>query len=132
MAAIATSFVGSVLLLGEVMATGDIHYWMGNWQPPLGIEFVVDHENKYLIGDSFQQDNLAYFERANDNPIIINDMNDFTSNWLSNIKAARYKIEEIYTEDSQYNMSENPKELKQYCKEHGVMNIVRKEKELER
>ena len=96
------------------------------------IEFVVDHENKYLIADSFQQDNLAYFERANDNPIIINDLNDFTSNWLSNIKAAHYKIEEIYTEDAQYNMSENPKELKQYCKEHGVMNIVRKEKEFER
>ena len=110
------------------------HYYElnGDLMADPDIEFVVDYENKYLIADSFQQDNLAYFERANDNPIIINDMNDFTSNWLSNIKSARYKIEEIYTEDAQYNMSENPKELKQYCKEHGVMNIVRKEKELER
>ena len=75
---------------------------------------------------------LAYYERADGNPIIINDINDFTSNWLSNIRDARYKIETIYTEDAHYKMSENPKELKQYCKEHGVLNIVRKEKELER
>ena len=110
------------------------HYYElnGDLMADPDVEFVVDHENKYLIGDSFQQDNLAYYERANDNPIIINDINDFASDWLSNIKNARYKIEEIYTEDAHYTMSENQKELKQYCKDHGIMNIVRKEKELER
>lgn len=110
------------------------HYYeqMGDLMADPDVEFIVDHENKYLIGDSFQQDNLAYYERADGNPIIINDLNVFASNWLNNIRDVRYKIETIYTEDAQYKMSENPKELKQYCKEHGVMNIVKKEKELER
>ena len=110
------------------------HYYElnGDLMADPDIEYIVDNKNKYLIGDSFQLDNLAYFERANDNPAIIDDINSFTSTWLSNIKAARYKIEEIYTEENHFNMSDNSKELKQYCKEHGVMNIVRKEKELER
>ncbi|MBQ3123246.1 MAG: monovalent cation/H+ antiporter subunit D family protein [Firmicutes bacterium] len=49
MAAIATSFVSSLILLGEVVEGGEIHYWMGNWQPPLGIEFVVDAVNAILL-----------------------------------------------------------------------------------
>lgn len=49
MAAITVSFVSSVILLGEVMNQGEIHYHMGNWVPPFGIEFVVDSINAVLL-----------------------------------------------------------------------------------
>lgn len=49
MAAITVSFISSVIVLGEVIQGGEIHYWMGNWQPPLGIEFVVDSINAVLL-----------------------------------------------------------------------------------
>ena len=41
---IAAAFMSAVTVLQQVIADGGkpIHYWMGNWQPPLGIEFVID------------------------------------------------------------------------------------------
>ena len=41
---IAAAFMSAVTVLQQVLADGGkpIHYWMGNWQPPLGIEFVID------------------------------------------------------------------------------------------
>lgn len=50
MAAIGVSFIGSVTVLTEVVASGEtIHYWMGNWEPPFGIEFVVDSVNAIVL-----------------------------------------------------------------------------------
>lgn len=91
------------------------------------ITFYVDKNNKYLIGDSFQQDNLSYYEEANGNPMIINEFNDFACSWLKNIKEARYKVETIYTEENQYKMKENPEELKKFCKDNGILNMFKKE-----
>ena len=45
------SFVSSVVTLKDVL-TGKgsaMHYWMGNWQPPIGIEFVVDPLNTSVL-----------------------------------------------------------------------------------
>lgn len=105
------------------------HYYEqnGDLMADPDMTFIVDKDNKYLIGDSFQQDNLSYYEEANNNPIVINDFNTFTSDWLRNIKEAKYKVEQIYTNDKQYYMSLNPEELKQYCKDNGISNMFRKE-----
>jgi multicomponent Na+:H+ antiporter subunit D len=40
-------FAGSLLL--KVMDGGTIHYYLGNWDPPWGIEYVVDHLNAYVL-----------------------------------------------------------------------------------
>lgn len=48
-AAIFGAFYSAVSVLLQVLRTGEtIHYWMGNWQPPLGIEFVIDPLNGLL------------------------------------------------------------------------------------
>lgn len=45
------AFLCSVGLLLQVVADGGqtIHYWMGNWAPPLGIEFVIDPINAVIV-----------------------------------------------------------------------------------
>ncbi|MBR3786162.1 MAG: monovalent cation/H+ antiporter subunit D family protein, partial [Firmicutes bacterium] len=45
------SFVMSILQVMQVMdaETGEIHYWMGNWKPPYGIEFVIDPLNAVIL-----------------------------------------------------------------------------------
>lgn len=49
-AAVAASFAMSVFLLAQVAGSGEaIHYHMGNWVPPIGIEFVVDAVNAILL-----------------------------------------------------------------------------------
>jgi len=48
-AAIAVSFYSSVVTMKDVMANGVIHYWVGSWEPPWGIEYVVDYLNGYML-----------------------------------------------------------------------------------
>lgn len=50
-AALAASFVCSVLLLIRVLATEgqEIHYAVGRWDAPIGIEFVVDPINAIIV-----------------------------------------------------------------------------------
>ena len=48
-AALAVSFFSSIATMKDVMANGVIHYWMGSWEPPWGIEYVVDHLNGYML-----------------------------------------------------------------------------------
>ncbi len=43
------SLAMSVMQVLQVMNAKEIHYWMGNWQPPYGIEFVIDPLNSVLI-----------------------------------------------------------------------------------
>lgn len=45
------AFVCSAGLLMQTVQDGGqaIHYWMGNWAPPLGIEFVVDPVNAIIV-----------------------------------------------------------------------------------
>lgn len=47
--ALSVSFISSVGLLIRVMREGTIHYWLGGWEPPWGIEYVVDHLNAYIL-----------------------------------------------------------------------------------
>ena len=49
-ASIFGALVSAITVLQQVLANGGkaIHYWMGNWQPPIGIEFVIDPINGIL------------------------------------------------------------------------------------
>jgi len=50
LAAIGTSFACSVGVLRQLLETGaTIHYHVGNWQPPYGIELVIDHLNAMVL-----------------------------------------------------------------------------------
>jgi len=41
--------LSSFATLGTVIETGTIHYRLGNWEPPWGIEYVVDHLNAFVL-----------------------------------------------------------------------------------
>ncbi|MBQ4650297.1 MAG: monovalent cation/H+ antiporter subunit D family protein [Firmicutes bacterium] len=44
------SFALSVIQLAGIVQTGEpVHYWMGGWAPPYGIEFVIDGVNGIII-----------------------------------------------------------------------------------
>lgn len=45
------AFLCSLSILQQVLMSGGerIHYWMGNWKPPIGIEFVVDPLNALVL-----------------------------------------------------------------------------------
>lgn len=43
------SFMISISLLRTVHVKGKISYWMGNWEPPWGIEYVVDYLSGYVL-----------------------------------------------------------------------------------
>jgi multicomponent Na+:H+ antiporter subunit D len=45
---VAAAFVCSLGTLSLVLQNGTIHYWLGGWEPPWGIEVVVDNLNAYM------------------------------------------------------------------------------------
>jgi multicomponent Na+:H+ antiporter subunit D len=45
LAALAVSTLSSVAILNHVMVHGTLHYYLGGWNPPWGIEYVIDHLN---------------------------------------------------------------------------------------
>ncbi len=49
-AAIFGAFLSALTVLRQVVAAGGqaIHYWMGGWEPPIGIEFALDPLNSVL------------------------------------------------------------------------------------
>ena len=41
--ALFAAFALSIMQLSGIIQTGEpVHYWMGGWAPPYGIEFVID------------------------------------------------------------------------------------------
>ena len=42
-------FVVSLLLLSAVMTGGTIHYYLGGWPPPMGIELVLDAFSTFIL-----------------------------------------------------------------------------------
>jgi len=42
-------FIASLFILHHVMTIGPIHYRLGGWAPPWGIEYVVDALNAYVL-----------------------------------------------------------------------------------
>jgi len=47
--ALSISFLASIHCLYTVLTTGIIHYHLGKWAPPWGIEYVVDHLNGLIL-----------------------------------------------------------------------------------
>jgi len=47
--ALSLSLFSSIDTLNIVMKTGTIHYYLGNWAPPWGIEYVIDHLGAYMV-----------------------------------------------------------------------------------
>ena len=49
-ASLVGSFLSACICLQQVMSSGGkaIHYWFGGWEPPIGIEFVIDPLNAIL------------------------------------------------------------------------------------
>ena len=47
-AALSISTFSSVAILKEVIEQGTLHYYLGNWDPPWGIEYVFDHLNAFV------------------------------------------------------------------------------------
>jgi len=47
--AIALSALFSIAVLKTVIANGTTHYYLGSWNPPWGIEYVVDHLNAFVV-----------------------------------------------------------------------------------
>lgn len=49
MVALLVSFIISLGILDSVMTRGTIHYHVGGWAPPWGIELVVDYFNAFML-----------------------------------------------------------------------------------
>jgi multicomponent Na+:H+ antiporter subunit D len=47
--AISISFLSSLGILNTVINSGTIHYRLGGWAPPWGIEYVIDHLNAFML-----------------------------------------------------------------------------------
>jgi multicomponent Na+:H+ antiporter subunit D len=47
--AIFVCVLSAVILLASVIKQGPIHYWLGGWPPPWGIEYLVDHLNAFML-----------------------------------------------------------------------------------
>jgi len=47
-AALSISTFSSFATLNEVIEQGTLHYYLGNWDPPWGIEYVFDHLNAFV------------------------------------------------------------------------------------
>nr|QNO54019.1 F(420)H(2) dehydrogenase subunit N [Methanosarcinales archaeon ANME-1 ERB6] len=48
-ATILVQLVMAVFILNHVLTVGTIHYWLGGWSPPWGIEYLVDALNAYVL-----------------------------------------------------------------------------------
>jgi len=48
-ATLIAQFLMSMAILNHVMTKESIHYWLGGWKPPWGIEYVVDPLNAYIL-----------------------------------------------------------------------------------
>ncbi len=49
LAAFAASLICSIGILTQVMTKGTIHYHLGGWEPPWGIEYVIDYLNGFML-----------------------------------------------------------------------------------
>jgi multicomponent Na+:H+ antiporter subunit D len=47
-ATLSVSALSSIFIMHAVVEEGTIHYYLGNWDPPWGIEYVIDHLNALM------------------------------------------------------------------------------------
>ena len=93
------------------------------------VEFSVDKENRLLYPESYQQDNLQFYERVDKDPFVAHELNGFMDEWLNNIKENQYKIKAVYAEEQ---VIENANDIRRFCKDKNLANMAPKVKEKER
>ncbi len=49
LATISVQLFMAFFILHQVITSGTIHYWLGGWAPPWGIEYVIDAFNAYVL-----------------------------------------------------------------------------------
>lgn len=104
------------VLNGDLMADPDV-------------EFTVDKDNRLLYPESYQQDNLQFYQRVDKEPVAAHQLNEFMDEWLNNIQENQYKVKAVYTEEQ---VIENANDIRKFCKENNLANMAPKVKEKER
>ena len=59
-------------------------------------------------------------------------LNEFINDWLKGIKDRQYKVTRILTDENEFNISDNPKELLRFCRENGIGHLAAKQKNVSR
>lgn len=93
------------------------------------VEFTVDKDNRLLYPESYQQDNLQFYQRVDKDPVTAHQLNEFMDEWLNNIQENQYKVKAVYTEEQ---VIENANDIRRFCKENNMANMAPKVKEKER
>lgn len=93
------------------------------------VEFTVDKDNRLLYPESYQQDNLQFYQRVDKDPVAAHQLNEFMDEWLNNIQENQYKVKAVYTEEQ---VIENANDIRKFCKENNLANMAPKVKEKER
>ena len=93
------------------------------------VEFTVDKDNRLLYPESYQQDNLQFYQRVDKDPVAAHQLNEFMDEWLNNIQENQYKVKAVYTEEQ---VIENANDIRRFCKENNLANMAPKVKEKER
>ena len=95
------------VLNGDLMADPDV-------------EFIVDKDKELLLPQTYQQDNLQFYEIA-DTPLKQNELNQFMNQWLKSIPEQKYKVNVIYTEEDEIT---NKKDIQKFCEQHGIEKMA--------
>lgn len=93
------------------------------------VEYTVDKDNRLLYPESYQQDNLQFYQRVDKDPVAAHQLNEFMDEWLNNIQENQYKVKAVYTEEQ---VIENANDIRKFCKENNLANMAPKVKEKER
>ena len=89
----------------------------GNLMADPDVEFTVDKDNHLLYPESYQQDNLQFYQRVDKDPVAAHQLNEFMDEWLNNIQENQYKVKAVYTEEQ---VIENANDIRKFCKENNL------------
>ena len=70
--------------------------------------------------------------QRNDSDEVEIELNEFINEWLKGIKNSQYKVTRILTDENEFNISDNPKELLRFCRENGIGHLAAKQKNVSR
>ena len=107
------------------------HYYEvnGDMMADPDVELIVDNLNKLLFPVTYQQDNMQVFYDVSTRPDMCASLNDFMKEWLTNVKANRYKIHEIKTDEMDLKFGRDDESIIKFCKEHDIESVSIKFKE---
>lgn len=95
------------------------------------VEIKVDLIHRTITPVAYQNDYVGMYQRNDSNEVEI-ELNEFINEWLKGIKNSQYKVTRILTDENEFNVSDNPKELLRFCRENGVGHLAAKQKNVSR